>query len=339
MPAKKKQSKRAGAKAIAKPAKRAPSAKAKKPAAARTSTSASASTSTSKKRTAAKPKTSTKPVAAKAKAKPKTNAKAAPAPKRASAAKARPSKPTVASTHPNERGGDAKTAASKRPKRSAPSSPPDGDFVTRILAGEFSEKRKAELLRAAAERGVVAAQIALAKRIFWSPDGDAEEAVHWMQTAAASGAPEATYLLGLAYYRGRGVGEADPVRSRALHLEAAKRGDPDAQFEMSILLDKGIGGAVDVDGAREWERKAAEAGQPRACLNMAVWAATGKFGAQDMDVAVRWYERAASNGSAVAASRLARMFAGGIGVAQDETLGQKWYERATGLGYDWSSQS
>ena len=237
----------------------------------------------------------------------------------------------------------AKKVAKKSSARAPQSKPKKKGVATKKAsapAGDRSEPPAVaeQEVRRAAEAGDPNAQLQLGKHLFWSPDGDAEASIAWLTKAAEAGVHEATYMLGLAWYRGRGVSEADPVRARALHMAAAESGVPDAQFEISIFLDKGIGGEVDHDRARVWEKRAADAGHPRACLNMGVWAATGKFGAPDMDAAVRWYGRAADNGSAEAASRLALMYLQGLGVEKDEERGRRWFEHAASLGYDWSAR-
>lgn len=192
-------------------------------------------------------------------------------------------------------------------------------------------------VRAAAEAGLPEAQLELGRVLFWSEEGDPVEAVQWLERASVT-LPEALYVLGFIYYQGRGPVLADPARSRALHHAAAEAGIADAQFELSIYLDKGIGGAVDRDGARVWERRAADQSHPRACLNLAVWAATGKYGPVDMERAVDWYGRAADNGSAEAASRLAIMYLHGVGVPKDDERGRAWFEQAASLGYDWTTR-
>jgi TPR repeat protein len=147
------------------------------------------------------------------------------------------------------------------------------------------------------------------------------------------GEAQTLYLRGLSHFRGEGAPK-DPVRARELQHAAAGRGLPEAQFELSLLLRKGIGGKRDTRGAKRWEEKAAEAGHPRASLNRASRLASARK--PDYQGAVSWYERAAGAGNAEAAARLCKMHLAGQGMARDEIKARAWFERAAALGYDWS---
>jgi TPR repeat protein len=144
------------------------------------------------------------------------------------------------------------------------------------------------------------------------------------------------YLLGLAYCHGTPT-EQDLQEARRLHAIAAERGVVDAQFELSLLLQQGVGGKRDARAAAQWEARAAQAGHPRACLNRGARAANRKC--PDYAGAALWYERAAEAGNAEAAARLGRMHLAGQGVERDETIARRWFERAAALGYDWTSRS
>lgn len=155
-----------------------------------------------------------------------------------------------------------------------------------------------------------------------------------LRAEAQAGRGEALHLLGLAHFLGQGT-PRDPVEARRLQREAARRGVVDAQFELSLLLALGLGGAVDARGARRWEEKAAEAGHPRACLNRGARLARARR--PQLAEAVRWYARAADGGNAEAAARLCRMSLLGQGLPRDERTARRWYQRAIELGYDWSA--
>lgn len=131
-----------------------------------------------------------------------------------------------------------------------------------------------------------------------------EEGVERLYAAAQSGDAQALHVLGLACFQGQGV-ERDLAVSRELQLAAAARGLPDAQFELSLLLEQGIGGRRDRRGAERWEAKAAEAGHARACLNRGARLANRKQ--PDWKAVAQWYARAAAAGSAEAARRLRQM--------------------------------
>lgn len=111
--------------------------------------------------------------------------------------------------------------------------------------------------------------------LLWSTTGQEHEGVQWLRVALEAGEAEAYHLLGLAHFRGRGV-EQDLVHACRLQRAAAERGVVAAQFELSLLLDQGLGGPVDRRGAKHWESKAEEGGHGRACLNRGVRATRGR---------------------------------------------------------------
>lgn len=131
------------------------------------------------------------------------------------------------------------------------------------------------------------------------------EGIELLYAAAQAGDPKALHVLGLACFRGHQGVEQDLVASRDLQLAAATRGLAEAQFELSLLLEQGIGGPQDPDGAARWEAKAAEAGHPRACLNRGARLAHRKR--PDWKAVAHWYARAAAAGNAEAAKRLRQL--------------------------------
>jgi len=173
-------------------------------------------------------------------------------------------------------------------------------------------------------------------RVLWSLEAAARLGVAWLALAASRGEAEASYLLALACFHGRGIGK-DLAEARRLHAEAARRGIVDAQFELSLLLEQGLGGKRDPRGAARWEATAAGAGHPRACLNRGARAANRRH--PDYRNALRWYRRAAAAGNSEAAARLSRMYLAGQGVAANQAVAKRWFERAAALGHDLSSQS
>ena len=90
---------------------------------------------------------------------------------------------------------------------------------------------------------------------------------------------------------------ADHAES-ARHLElAAGRHDPEAEFRLAILYEKGLGRRPDPTRALEWYRKAADDGSPGA---QRVLAQDYDFGIgglpQDAAQAIIWYRKAAAGG-------------------------------------------
>lgn len=199
-----------------------------------------------------------------------------------------------------------KSAASDAFEASARLGSDDAAFAAAVVllnSGQADPARSLELLRFASNQGSSEAALILGK-ILWSTQGSQQEGVRLLWSAAESGDPEALYVLGLACFRGQGI-EKNLAASRELHLAAATCGLPDARFELSLLLEQGIGGPCDRRGAARWEARAAEAGHPRACLNRG--ARLGNRKRPDWTEVARWYARAAAAGNTEAATRLRKM--------------------------------
>jgi ankyrin repeat protein/tetratricopeptide (TPR) repeat protein len=188
--------------------------------------------------------------------------------------------------------------------------------------------RRAE--RAGAERPEAALVLA---RAFLNHPQRAAESERNARRALEADLPEAHTVMG--YILGRSKDSAKDLREPwRLHSIAAERGVADSQFELSIYLDRGIGGPLDHAAARTWERRAADQGHQRALFNVASFAARGDFAPPDLGVAVEYYERAALAGSFEAAQRLAVMFGGGAGVAPDPERAVRWARVALSLESD-----
>ncbi len=158
---------------------------------------------------------------------------------------------------------------------------------------------------AARRRGAVEQRAALRLgKILWSTPGSQREGLELLCAAAQQGEAEALHLLGLACLHGQVVAR-NAAAARELQRAAANCGLPEAQFELSLLLAQGLGGPIDVRGARLWEAKAAAAGHPRACLNRGARLANSKR--PDWAAVARWYARAAEGGNVEAAARLREM--------------------------------
>jgi TPR repeat protein len=141
------------------------------------------------------------------------------------------------------------------------------------------------------------------------------------------------YLAGLFAFHGFGV-TRDVVECARLHAIGAEKGDPDAMFEMYVLLSTGTGVAKDEAAALVWCRRAADENQPRACYNMGAFYATGRGVERDEAEAIRWYERASDFGSGAATATLAYMIHRGDGCVADPARAEELFALAEELGFD-----
>ena len=86
---------------------------------------------------------------------------------------------------------------------------------------------------------------------------DYASALQMFIEAANSGHELAVYMLGVMYYSGQGV-KQDVDKSIRYFEYVAKRGNPDAMFNLGVILEKQKGNSSE---ALDWYQKAADLGQ------------------------------------------------------------------------------
>lgn len=115
-----------------------------------------------------------------------------------------------------------------------------------------------------------------------------------------------------------------------LYRPLAEKGDPEAQYYVGRMYEKGQGVRKDQAEVVKWYRKAAEGGYAAAQYRLAVGYAYGLAGlSRDHDTAVRWLRRAAEGGHKKAQKYLGRAYADGrFGLPVDDKQAEYWTKRA-----------
>jgi TPR repeat protein len=103
-----------------------------------------------------------------------------------------------------------------------------------------------------------------------------------------------------------GGASSDPARARELLAKAAET-NPEAQYQLGLMLADGTGGAKDDVGARNLFEKAAAQNHAGALERMGAFAQEGRGGPKDSDAAKAYYRRAADLGDDDAKKALKRM--------------------------------
>lgn len=124
------------------------------------------------------------------------------------------------------------------------------------------------------------------------------------ERAAQGGNPRGVSNLAALSGKG-GAAPADAARSRGLLAKAAET-NAEAQFQLGLMLQDGVGGPKDDAGARNLFEKAAAQDHPGALERMGAFAKDGRGGAQDSSAAKAYYEKAAALGNADAKAALKR---------------------------------
>ena len=145
--------------------------------------------------------------------------------------------------------------------------------------------------------------------------------------AAQKGSSEAQFNLGLMYERGIGV-KQDYAQAVDWYHKAVKQDHAGAQCNLGMMYEKGLGVKEDYAQAVDWYRKAAEQSNAVAQFNLG-WIYSNGKGVEANDVeAFNWYFKAAKNGYKSAQLELASAYQQGLGVKKDVLQATYWLLRS-----------
>jgi TPR repeat protein len=131
---------------------------------------------------------------------------------------------------------------------------------------------------------------------------DEAQARKLFERAAEAGNPRGVSNLAAL---GGGGPAANPARARELLSKAAET-NPEAQYQLGMLLAEGNGGDKDDVAARALFEKAAAQNHPGALERMGAFSQEGRGGPKDSDAAKAYYQRAAALGDEDAKKALER---------------------------------
>ena len=128
----------------------------------------------------------------------------------------------------------------------------------------------AEWFRKGAEKGSAKAQLnfglALAKGK--GVEANPSEGLKWIDKAVEQELPEAIYAAGETYYWGQFGRAVDYGMALPMFERAALKGNIDAQNNLGVMFQQGLGTARDINKAIIWFRKAAERGSAKGQSNL-----------------------------------------------------------------------
>ena len=157
--------------------------------------------------------------------------------------------------------------------------------------------------RKAVDKGSSAAMVELGV-LYGTGNGvpkDMGQARKLFERAAEAGNPRGVSNLAAL----SGGAPADPVKARELLAKAADS-NPEAQYQLGLMMADGVGGAQDEAGARELFEKAAAQGHAGAMVQAGAFAQSGRGGPKDASAAKTYYEKAAALGNDDAKAALKR---------------------------------
>jgi len=154
-----------------------------------------------------------------------------------------------------------------------------------------------------------------------------------LRKRAEAGSADAQFDLGLAYQLGLGT-KRDLAAARQWFGKAAAQNHARAQAGLGFLLLSGQGGPVDLPGAEKALRAAGDQGEASAWANLAELALASGPGRQAEAIAL--LERAVGAGAVNARYRLGRLLIEGEMVAADAPRGLGLLEQAAAQGHPYS---
>lgn len=149
--------------------------------------------------------------------------------------------------------------------------------------------------------------------------------------AAGKGDANAEYSLGHKYYHGEGFPQ-DYAQAARWYSKAAEQGYAKSQYALGYMYYYGQGVPQDYTEAVHWYREAADQADARAQVNLALSYYYGQGVSQDYSEAVNWYRKAADQGDAKGEDGLGLMYYQGHSVQQDYAEAVRWYRKAADQG-------
>lgn len=160
------------------------------------------------------------------------------------------------------------------------------------------------------------------------PDGIGTAA---LREAARTGNPNAQFIIAGRYLEGRGV-TADPAAAAGWYEKAAAQGLAPAQYRLGTLYERGEGVARNMATALSWYERAAEGGNVKAMHNVGVIYSGAGAGVPGYQKAGRWFEAAASYGLSDSQYNLGILFERGLGIEKNLVQAMYWYGLAARQG-------
>ena len=113
------------------------------------------------------------------------------------------------------------------------------------------------------------------------------------------------------------AGRGDYAAALAAWQPLAEQGNADAQFNVGVLLDRGMGAPEDPAAAAAWYRRAADQGNAAAQVNLGLMYLLGRGVGSDDAAAVEWFRRAAEGNVPEGLVNLGYLYRIGRGVPRD----------------------
>jgi serine/threonine protein kinase/TPR repeat protein len=162
---------------------------------------------------------------------------------------------------------------------------------------------------------------------------DYSRAFEIAEPLARDGDPDAQYALGYILERGLN-GTKDEKQAADYYLKAAQKGHLSSAFKLAQMYESGRGVESKSDEqAFFWYRKVAEAGDIDAMYNVAAMYQAGRGTEKSYEHAFDWYLKAAKLGDPQAQNSLGILYHSGMGTSHSESDAVYWFRVAAEAGF------
>lgn len=154
--------------------------------------------------------------------------------------------------------------------------------------------------------------------------GNYEQALRlWLPLAEKDDA-DAQYNLGILYQRGLGV-EKNPKTAFIWYKRASSNGHTDAMYNLGIMYNKGRVVYRSPKDATKWWKKSAELGNAEAQFNIGVEYFYGRNLGKDIEKAIMWWKKSAKQGNQSSRAALYQAYNEGLyGIEKNPTEANRW---------------
>lgn len=112
----------------------------------------------------------------------------------------------------------------------------------------------------------------------------------------------------------------------------AQKGDPQEQFILAGMFERGMGAPQNYSEAAKWYRLAAEQGHAPAQFFLAAMYGSSRGVEQNFDLAVAWFQKSADQGYKDAFYPMAFANENGIGTEKNQAEALRWYKKSAEAG-------
>ncbi len=118
----------------------------------------------------------------------------------------------------------------------------------------------------------------------------------------------------------------------SLFKPLAEQGNAEAQYNIGLLYDRGLGAPQNYREAIKWYEKSAEQGNANAQFELGFIYDNGKGVPKNYGEAIKWYRKSAKQGNANAQTFLGAMYSVGHGASRNLIRAYMWFSTAKANG-------